>query len=52
MITKTADELSRKFKKSAPVFFEDYWNARKIVDTAATHDTDEGDQSSPPAKAA
>ena len=52
LLSKGLDELSRKFKKSAPAFFEDYWNARKIVDTAATHDSDEDGQSLPPAKAA
>ena len=39
LLEKGLDELSLKFKKSAPKFYQDYWNARRIVDTAATCDT-------------
>ena len=42
LLKKGMDGLSRKFKKSAPAFYQDYWNAREIVDTAASHDTSEG----------
>jgi hypothetical protein len=52
LLTKGLDELSQKFKKSAPAFHQDYWNARKVVDTAATRDAEEGGASGPQAKAA
>jgi len=39
LLSKGLDGLSLKFKKSAPGFYQDYWNARRIVDIAATHDT-------------
>ena len=39
LLVKGLDELSLKFKKSAPAFYQDYWNARVVVDTAATRDT-------------
>ena len=52
LLAKGLDELSQKFQKSAPTFYEDYWNARAVVDTAATRDTEEGEQSGPQAKAA
>ncbi len=41
LLKKGLDGLSLKFKKSAPVFYQDYWNARRIVDIAATRDTSE-----------
>ena len=39
LLTKGLDPLSLKFKKSASTFYQDYWNARAIVDTSATRDT-------------
>ncbi len=41
LLSKGLDGLSLKFKKSAPAFYQDYWNARRIVDIAATRDTAE-----------
>ena len=44
LLEKGLDELSLKFKTSAPTFYQDYWNARAVVDTAASHDmVDESD---------
>lgn len=39
LLDKSLDDLVLKFRKSAPQFYQDYWNARAIVDTAATRDT-------------
>ena len=39
LLTNGLDGLSLKFKKSAPAFYQDYWNARRIVDIGATRDT-------------
>ena len=51
LLSKGLDGLSLKFKKSAPALYQDYWNARRIVDIAATHDTAE-EASDAPKKAA
>ncbi len=39
LLDRGLDDLVLKFKKSAPTFYQDYKNARAIVDTAATHAT-------------
>jgi len=45
VLNKNMDELVLKFKKAAPGFYQDYKNARAIVDTAATRTmTDEAEK--------
>ena len=39
LLNKGLDDLVLKFRKSAPTFYQDYKNARAIVDTAATRNT-------------
>jgi len=43
VLNKSLDNLALKFKKAAPQFYQDYKNARAIVDTAATRETKDGD---------
>lgn len=52
LLTNGLDELVLSFQITAPTFYEDYRNARAVVNRAATRDTVEGDGTAPLPKAA
>lgn len=52
LLANGLDELILSFQSTAPTFFDDYRNARAVVNRAATRDTAEGDNTAPAPKAA